>query len=277
MIGNANQRSGERKLNGCTEEPGNHRRISGVFTLIELLVVIAIIAILAGMLLPALNNAKKTAQMNSCLANLKQLGVCFESYAMDNKEIYPCLVQTTDGATSGTSYQRTGNYWQALIRTYANLPPVFGEGLQFYEKRNSVFYCPVHTPTTMLSNGISYGLNSRLYGKIDFANLAKVPFTSVRKSGRMAFPGRSLTLAEGWYATSSQEYRTRGTYDLQNPSNIAPRHNKKANGLFADGHAQTNPLSYYQPCVGLEPWFQNNSENKSAWKDTMYLGPFTPY
>ena len=64
---------------------------------------------------------------------------------------------------------------------------------------------------------------------------------------------------------------------LQNPSNIAPRHNKKANGLFADGHARTNPLSYYQPCVGLEPWFQNNTENKSAWKDTMYLGPFTPY
>ena len=247
------------------------------FTLIELLVVIAIIAILAGMLLPALNNAKKTAQMNSCLANLKQLGVCFESYAMDNQGIYPCLVQTTDGATSGTSYQRTGNYWQALIRTYANLPPVFGEGLQFYEKRNSVFYCPVHTPTTMLSNGISYGLNGRLYGRIDFANSAKVPFTSVRKSGRMAFPGRSLTLAEGWYATSSLEYRTRGNNDLQNPSNIAPRHNKKANGLFADGHARTNPLSYYQPCVGLEPWFQNNTENKSAWKDTMYHGPFNPY
>ena len=66
-----------------------NRRKCALFTLIELLVVIAISAILAGMLLPALNNAREKANSINCMANLKTLGSACLNYASDNQDHIP--------------------------------------------------------------------------------------------------------------------------------------------------------------------------------------------
>src|SRR5436190_15625494 len=87
------------------------------FTLIELLVVIAIIAILAALLLPALNKAKAKAQSISCLGNLRQIGFYMQFYTDENRDIFPAH-RNQNLATDDPTPSLT-NWWGTTLIGYA--------------------------------------------------------------------------------------------------------------------------------------------------------------
>src|SRR3974377_1389916 len=132
------------------------------FTLIELLVVVAVIAILAALLLPALARARTRALNIACLSNLKQLGICWHSYAMDNNDVLvPNNSVESVGANGAGGAIAIGASWCLAEPTVTNVQ----NGILFdYNRSLGIYHCPADRSTLDDPSGSAPGqLGARSY------------------------------------------------------------------------------------------------------------------
>ena len=226
-----------------------HDKVStiGSFTLIELLVVIAIIAILAGMLLPALNKARAKAKLSTCMANMKSAGSANFLYsdAYDDY-ILPYKLQTESdaGQYQINGIDSAGSWWfQVASRSGVAYPNVD------YAKR-SKFLCPNVPFDTQANEPKSWGANANVHS---LAGNAGVVWATLPKITKILMPSSGCNMLEtckyvlntgnkvsppnygdAWQYLGSHmtaQSWTAGFDDL--------RHQGVGNVLFWDGHVET--------------------------------------
>ena len=210
------------------------------FTLIELLIVIAIIAILAGMLLPALNRARNSAKRILCTGNVKSLASTFILYA-DSFEYFPSPYDMPK--ENGTEDW----YYLDVVAELYKLPKYRSQDA--VNKRSNpsstIFYCPMEN-MARYRDSTKFGSIHSCYGMNLFAGgtSAGAGWYAVkkRKAGRLPEPSKMCLLMETDGAGMFQLTKTctyAETYDSSNYFAPKFRHDKCLNAAFVDGHAQT--------------------------------------
>ena len=203
----------KRKTNSISAKDG--------FTLIELLVVIAIIAILAGMLLPALSNAQQRARGVKCINQTKQLGLALIQYSIDNKG----FIQLGSEATAPVP-NRVPNTWGALLNTnVAGMP-------------RDTFVCPTYKPKAFVDWYRTYGVRTdppkeNYRGEISEGEiLGFLKSDSIERPSDYFHLGDTTSVAVGGF-TQEQLHFFRS-----DSTNVMARHSRMVNGWFIDGHSE---------------------------------------